>query len=80
MSEVEVPRLDGWMSFAEVAKALKMTKQGVHRLVFDSASHRIDVQREVRAVGEQPILLLATSAVMREMRRRNISDLTGVGV
>lgn len=66
----EVRRLEGWMTFSDAAQMLGMTNQGMHRLVFNSAVQRFDVDRDVRAVGDRPLMIVRTVAVEAELQRR----------
>ncbi len=65
-----VKRLEGWMTFTEAGDLLGYTKQGFHRLVFESPNSPFDVDTDVRGVGEKPIMVIRTEVVKAEKDRR----------
>jgi hypothetical protein len=69
--EQVIKHLDGWLSLHELTSLFKMTKQGVHRLVFNSG--HFDPDDEVRAVpysAAHVCYLIRVTAVRRELQRR----------
>ena len=64
------------MTFTEAGEVLNMRKQGVHRLIFNSENCGVDVENDVRAVGERPLMLIRASAVAAEKRRRDAAAST----
>lgn len=63
---LEVKQLDGWVTLPEAADELGMSKQGVHKLVFDSPN-RPFTSEEVKKLGAgpKPVFLLKRSALDR---------------
>jgi len=59
-----VKRLEGWLSFKEAGKELGYSKQGMHRLIFESPRSPFNVDADVRGVGERPLMLVREEAVM----------------
>ena len=65
----QVKRLEDWMTFEEAGIELGYSKQGIHRLIFESASNPFDVENDVRGVGERPLMLIRKTAVMAVKER-----------
>jgi len=63
VSVTAVKRLEGWMTVGEAADQLGYSKQGLHRLIFESPNNPFDLERDVRGVGDKPLILLRDSAV-----------------
>ncbi len=61
--------LEGWLSITEAGKAWGLTKQGAFRAIFESPNSAINVDKDVRGIGER-VLVVRESAVKRETRRR----------
>lgn len=64
-----VKRLEGWLSFEEAGAELGYSKQGMHRLVFESAHCPFNHDTDVRGVGGRPLMLLREEAVMAVKQR-----------
>lgn len=62
--------LEGWLTLTEAGQVWGVTKQGAFRIVFESPNSAINVERDVRGVGER-ILVIRTAAVNREKKRRD---------
>jgi hypothetical protein len=60
---LEVPRLEGWLTFPEAAGMPGVSNQGLHKMVFEARRFRVD---DVRAVGTRPTFLWRAAAVNAE--------------
>lgn len=69
---VEIKRLEGWMTFEEAGSALGISKQRVHKLVWDAAAFDTE---DIRGVGARPLWLLRTSAVKAKAVARTAAGL-----
>lgn len=61
--------LEGWLTLAEAAPVLDVTKQGIHAMVW--ISMQFDFDKDVRAVGERPVYVLRESAVLAKKAERD---------
>ncbi len=71
MAVSAVKRLEGWVTLGEAADELGYSKQGLHRLIFESEANPFDIDNDVRGIGDRPMILIRTTAVeaMKERRR-----------
>ncbi len=75
----EVRRLEGWYTFEEAGEILGYSKQGIHRLVFESPRSPFNAEEDVRGVGARPLMLLRKEAVERVKGRLKPDGETGWG-
>ncbi len=75
----EIKRLEGWYTFEEAGAVLGYTKQGIHRLVFESANCPFDPDTDIRGVGARPLMLLREEAVLAVKARLKPAEETGWG-
>lgn len=61
-SRTEIPKLKDWMTFPEAARALGISKQMIHKMVF--ILDLFDVSEDVRKIGEKPIYVVRETAVL----------------
>lgn len=57
---MEIRRLEGWLTLVEAADILNITKQGMHRRVFETNMYNLD---DLRKIGSKPIYLIRMSVV-----------------
>lgn len=66
-----INRLKDWRSFFEVRTALRLSKQGVHRLIFDSGLFALDTDVcAVQVSTAQYLYLVRPAALQKEINRR----------
>src|SRR2546430_2363621 len=58
-----VKKLEGRATFQEAADRLGYTKQGVHRLVWQSPNNPFNPDTDIRTVGDRPLLLVRIAKV-----------------
>ncbi len=75
----EVRRLEGWLTFEEAGEVLGYSKQGIHRLVFESPNSPFNPDTDVRGVGARPLMLLREAAVLEVKGRLKPAEETGWG-
>lgn len=75
----EIKRLEGWFTFEEAGEVLGYSKQGIHRLVFESPNSPFEPDKDVRGVGGRPLMLLREDAVNRVKTRLKPASETGWG-
>src|SRR5213083_1970621 len=79
VSVAAVKRLEDWMTLSEAGEVLGYSKQGLHRLIFESPNNPFDLENDVRGVGDKPLIVLRTAAVtaMRSRLRPAGDDILG---
>ncbi len=72
----EIRRLEGWLTLKEAAEVLGYSTQGLHRVIFLSPHSPFDLDKDVRGVGEKPLLVIREAKVHEVLakRRRPVED------
>jgi hypothetical protein len=66
-----INRLTDWVTFYQVKIALGLSKQGVHRLIFDSGLFNVDTDVcAVQVSAARFVYLLRPAALRKEINRR----------
>jgi len=63
----EIKRLEGWMTFGEAADELSLSRQRVHKMVWDEQEF---ASEDIRAIGDRPLYVLRAEAVLAKRRER----------
>ena len=69
---LDVRQLEGWVTFPEAAEALGISKQGMHKLVFESPNAPFTSSEVKRlGAGPKPVYLLLRGALDRVRAERS---------
>lgn len=70
MNREDVKKLETWMTIPEAIEVLGVTKQAIHKMLWEQ---NLFLDNEVRQIGASPIYLLDAVAVyeLRDIRRKS---------
>ncbi len=58
MRSEDIPKLEGWYTFSEAAEILKVSKQGLHKMVFEAEAFST-----VHKLGSKPTYIIHENEV-----------------
>lgn len=67
---MDVPKLEGWATFPEAAAELGVTKQAIHKMVFENGEFQ-----SLRAVGSKPVYVISIEEVQAKKESRHTAAL-----
>lgn len=69
-SRTEIPELEGWLTFPQAGRVLKVSKQMIHKMVF--ALRLFDTSKDVRRVGDKPIYLVREQTILAHKKSKEM--------